>query len=46
VPQNTGMAGIVPAWKIDELLKSADVQKKLHESEKAELLAREAVAKK
>jgi hypothetical protein len=46
IPQNTGMAGIVPAWKVDELLKSAVVQKKLHESEKAELLAKEAAAKK
>jgi hypothetical protein len=39
LPQNTGMAGIVPAWKVGELLDSGPVQKKLHECEKAELPA-------
>ena len=37
LPQNTGMAGIVPAWKVEDLLNSAVVQNELKGIEEATL---------
>lgn len=37
VPQNTGMAGIIPAWKLEELLRSDKVKKNLLARETAEM---------